>query len=281
MRAAYPAIKAADPGAQVLIGAMSSRGVDLRARNSTLRPLVFLRALGCVSSRFRKLRSGDVPRLQARSRRRLRLPPARHADLAGQRLPQPRRRQPRARSGDSSRRSTACSAPAACAPSTRRFNLYLDEYGYQTRPPDRTAGVSLANQDRWLQRAAYRAWRDRRVRLLTQYQWYDEPLRRAGSPYRRLAVGPALPEREAEARARALRHADALDAARSRLWGQVRPGGAQTVTVERRLRGCDALRPARARAHRRARLLDAQAAAHPRRALSLPDRGGVSASFRR
>ena len=28
-----------------------------------------------------------------------------------------------------------------------------------------------------------------------------------------------------------------LDAARSRLWGQARPGGAQTVRVERRLRG--------------------------------------------
>ena len=28
-----------------------------------------------------------------------------------------------------------------------------------------------------------------------------------------------------------------LDSARSRLWGQARPGGAQTVQVERRLRG--------------------------------------------
>ena len=38
----------------------------------------------------------------------------------------------------------------------------------------------------------------------------------------------------------ALAHFDTpmqVDAARSRLWGQARPGGAQTVTVERRLRG--------------------------------------------
>jgi len=58
VRAAYPAVKAADPGAQVLIGAMSSRGQNLRSRNSTLRPMVFLRALGCVTASFRRLRSG-------------------------------------------------------------------------------------------------------------------------------------------------------------------------------------------------------------------------------
>src|SRR4051812_24208551 len=58
VRAAYPAIKAADPGARVLIGAMSSRGQNLRSPNATLRPMAFLRALGCVSASFGRLRSG-------------------------------------------------------------------------------------------------------------------------------------------------------------------------------------------------------------------------------
>jgi hypothetical protein len=125
---------------------------------------------------------------------------------------------------------------------TRRIGLFLDEYGYQTRPPDRTAGVSLTTQDRWLQIAAYRAWRDPRVRVLTQYQWYDEPLRRAGSPFAgwqsglRFVGGRAKP---------ALAHFDTpmhLDAARNRLWGQARPGGAHTVTVERRARGASRYR---------------------------------------
>jgi hypothetical protein len=58
VRAAYPAIHAADPGATVLIGAMSSRGTDLHGENSTLRPMAFLRALGCVDTAFRKVRSG-------------------------------------------------------------------------------------------------------------------------------------------------------------------------------------------------------------------------------
>jgi hypothetical protein len=58
VRAAYPAVHAADPGAQVLIGAMSSRGTDLRSENSTHRPLAFLRALGCVDTAFKKVRNG-------------------------------------------------------------------------------------------------------------------------------------------------------------------------------------------------------------------------------
>ena len=75
------------------------------------------------------------------------------------------------------------------------------------------------------------------MKLLTQYQWFDEPLRRAGSPFAgwqsglRFLSGKPKP---------ALAHFDTpmqLDAARSRLWGQARPGGAQTVRVERRLRG--------------------------------------------
>jgi hypothetical protein len=75
------------------------------------------------------------------------------------------------------------------------------------------------------------------VRLLTQYQWYDEPLRRAGSPFAgwqsglRFVFGQPKP---------ALAHFDTpmqVDAPRSRLWGQARPGDAQTVTVERRSKG--------------------------------------------
>ena len=236
VRAARPAIRAADPGAEVLIGTMSSRGQNLRARNATLRPLVFLRALGCVDARWRRLRSGSCkgfrpatgdgfafhphgtltsPDTAYRNRDDVNLASLRRLEGVLDRL----QRGGRLRA------------------STRRFGLFLDEYGYQTRPPDRTAGVSLATQDRWLQTAAYRCWRDPRVRLLTQYQWFDEPLRRAGSPFAgwqsglRFLSGKAKPS---------LAHFDTpmqLDAARSRLWGQARPGGAQTVRVERRLRG--------------------------------------------
>src|SRR4051812_17544448 len=58
VRAAYPAIHAADPGAQVLIGGMSSRGSSLTSENANHHPLAFLRALGCVDARFKKLTTG-------------------------------------------------------------------------------------------------------------------------------------------------------------------------------------------------------------------------------
>jgi hypothetical protein len=115
-------------------------------------------------------------------------------------------------------------------------SLWLDEYGYQTNPPDPFLGVSPATQDRWLQQADYLTWRDPRVKLLTQYVWQDEPAAR-GSAYSgwqsglRYANGRAKP---------ALAHFPVpffLDASRGVLWGQVRPGGAHPVLVQRRVRG--------------------------------------------
>jgi hypothetical protein len=236
VRAARPAIRAADPGAQVLIGAMSSRGQDLRGRNVTTRPLVFLRALGCVNASGRRLRSGYCKGFKPAAGDGFAFHP--HGTLVAPDRAYPNRDDVNLASlGRLESWLDRLQRGGRLRASTRRFGLYLDEYGYQTRPPDRTAGVSLATQDRWLQMAAYRAWRDSRVKLLTQYQWFDEPLRRAGSPFAgwqsglRFVGGKAKPS---------LAHFDTpmqLDAARSRLWGQARPGGAQTVRVERRLKG--------------------------------------------
>jgi hypothetical protein len=236
VRAARPAIRAADPGAQVLIGAMSSRGQDLRSKNATERPLVFLRALGCVDARGRRLRTGYCKGFRPVTADGFAFHP--HGTLLAPDRPYPNADDVNLASlGRLESWLDRLQRGGRLKASTHRFGLYLDEYGYQTRPPDKTAGVSLATQDRWLQMAAYRAWRDPRVKLLTQYQWLDEPLRRAGSPFAgwqsglRFVTGKPKP---------ALAHFDTpmqLDAARSRLWGQARPGGAQTVRVERRPAG--------------------------------------------
>ena len=69
------------------------------------------------------------------------------------------------------------------------------------------------------------------MRLLTQYQWFDEPLLRAGNPFAGWQSGLRFVDGRPKP---ALAHFDTpmqLDAARSRLWGQARPGGAQTVRV--------------------------------------------------
>jgi hypothetical protein len=236
VRAGYPAIKAADPGAQVLIGALAPKGAI--RRNVTTSPLTFLRAFGCVNARFKKVRSGACKRYQAPAgdafavhpygaRTPPDLPPKGFEDVNISTLG-------RLESAlDRLQRLGRLEGP-------RRMGIYVDEYGYQTDPPDRTSGVSPRLQDAYLQRGAYLAWRDKRVKLLAQYLWYDEPkLHGSYSTWQsgvRYLSGRPKPS---------LRHFDtpfALDSLHNRLWGQVRPGGRATVLVQQRAQGRSAWR---------------------------------------
>jgi hypothetical protein len=124
----------------------------------------------------------------------------------------------------------------ALKPTTRRFDLYLDEYGYQTNPPDKIAGISATAQSQWLQRAAYQAWRDPRVKLLTQYLWQDEPKGLAGG-YSGWQSGLHYADGRQKPSLKTFRTPFVLDAARGRLWGQVRSRETRKVTVQRRARG--------------------------------------------
>jgi hypothetical protein len=59
---------------------------------------------------------------------------------------------------------------------TRRFPIYLTEYGYQT-PPDPTArllGITPARAAAWLNQSEYMAWRNPRTRTLAQFLLYDD-----------------------------------------------------------------------------------------------------------
>src|SRR4051812_2639358 len=125
VRAARPAIQAADPGAEVLIGAMSSRGQDLRAKDVTERPMVFLRALGCVDARggaSPRAGPGCAPATEGTPRPR---PPmaSRSIPTARSAPPTSRIRTPTTstsrRSAGSRARSTGCSAAAGCWPRRR------------------------------------------------------------------------------------------------------------------------------------------------------------------
>jgi len=231
VRAAYPAVKAADPGAQVIIGALSPRGQRLRRANTVMRPLLFLRRLGCRNDRFLRMRGGACKGFKTVTGDGFAIHP-----YSG-RLP-PQRSHPNrddvalASVSRLTRTLDRLQAVAALKPTTRRFGVYVDEYAYQTNPPDRVGGVAMFKQDRWLQRAAYIAWRNPRIRLFTQYLWRDEPRSRRGyggwQSGLRTASGRGKPS---------LTHFDTpfeLDTARNRLWGQVRPGGRHTVTVQHR-----------------------------------------------
>ena len=232
VRAAYPAIADNDPVSEIVIGALSPRGQRLRNANTVMRPLLFLRRLGCRTDTWQRIRTAECRRFKpatgdgfaihpysGRLAPELRHPNADDVGLA----------QVRTLSATLDRLQRA-KALRSTAP---RFPIFIDEYGYQTSPPDRIAGVKPQTQDAWLQRAAYLAWRTPRIRLFTQYLWHDEPRSpdRSFSAWQsglRFVGGRAKPS---------LAHFDtpfALDAPNRRLWGQVRPGGAHTVTVERK-----------------------------------------------
>jgi hypothetical protein len=57
----------------------------------------------------------------------------------------------------------------------RRLPLYLTEYGYETNPPNPFVDVSPALQALYLNEAEYMAWRDPRVRDISQFLLYDSP----------------------------------------------------------------------------------------------------------
>ena len=240
VRAAYPAVHAADADAKVLIGTMSSRGGAVTRENSTHRPLAFLRALGCVDGAFKKLRSGRCKGFKPATGDGFAFHPHgvltapdkafTHADdvsLAS--LPRLESALDKLQRGGGLKTTTS------------RFNLYIDEYGYQTNPPDRISGVSPTTQSAWLQRAAYQAWRDPRVKLFTQYLWRDEPDGNAGI-YSGWQSGLFFLDGRAKPSLKTFATPFVLDAARSRLWGQVRRRDTRTVSVERRLRGSSSWR---------------------------------------
>jgi hypothetical protein len=240
VRAAYPVIKALAPHSQALIGTLASRGRDAVTASAPLRPLLFLRTMACVDSRYRPLRSrwcrGFAPApgdgfayhpygvLNAPDQPSSSPDEARIADL-----------------GRLERVLDRLTSAHRLRSSTRRFQLFLTEFGYRTDPPDPHNGVSLDRQALWLAQSAYIAWRDPRVRNLTQYEWRDEA--RSGHGRRvygwqsglLFVSGRAKP---ALASFRAPFFIDHRHGSRYAVfWGQARVGPGQSVTLWRRTPG--------------------------------------------
>lgn len=238
--AAYPAIHTADSKAQVLIGAMSSRGVSLTNENSNHRPLAFLRALGCVDAKFKKLSTGRCKTFKPAPADGFAFHP--HGVLTA-----PEKVFPNADDvsiASLSRLTTVLdklSSAKRIKGTKRKLDLYLDEFGYQTNPPDKFTGITLTQQDQWLQRAAYQAWRNPRVKLFAQYLWVDEP-RSLNNENGGWQSGVRFTDGRAKPSLKHFAMPFALDASRGRLWGQVRTRETRTVTVQRRLAGSSSWR---------------------------------------
>jgi hypothetical protein len=242
-RAAYPAIKAVDPTSTVLFGALAPRGENSTKQNARTMPLAFIRSMGCVKTTLKRDRSGPCAGFKPLTGDGFAYHP--HATTRAPDDPQPRLDEaaiadlPRLeRTLDGTQRAGGLKKPGGA-----RFGLYFTEWGYQTDPPDPIQGVTLAKQSRWLQQGTYIAYKDPRVKLLTQYEWRDEALGRGKVATRysgwqsglRTAGDKAKPSLKSFANPFFISQRPGSRTAR--LWGQVRPGDGHRVTVQRRKRG--------------------------------------------
>jgi hypothetical protein len=214
-----PAIKRADPGSKLSIGELAPIGAIGKTAGN-LAPLAFIRQMWCRDDKWRRIRVGACTRFKAPT-----------GDGFGyhpyQVRSKPRAHQPNpnlAKLGDIKRLLGVLDRA-----SRRKYNLYITEYGYETNPPDGKNGVSLAQQNRYLQESAYVVWAAKRVKLFSQYLWRDDRelngfqtglLNNDGSAKPSLASFP---------------NPFFIDLAKGRrkavIWGQVRPDGVRQVRV--------------------------------------------------
>ncbi len=240
VRAAGAAIKKADRGAQVVAGELAPIGRAGNANSTPLAPLPFLRAFGCVDERYRTLRSGLCRRFRPVATDALGYHPHGVLNAPDRSNPDPNA----AQIADLPRLERVIDRLTARrrirSPGGRPLDLYLTEFSYQTRPPDRAVGITLRRQAVYQQQAAYIAWRNPRVRNLTQYQWDDELVRNKGKGSRRFAGwqgGLRFLDGRPKPALAAFTSPFVIDVAprgsSMRLWGQVRPGAAHVVTLLR------------------------------------------------
>jgi hypothetical protein len=245
VQAGYPAIKAAAPKATVLVGELAPSGRNDPGVTRPIRPLLFLREMACRSVRFRAVRSGRCKGFKP-------VP----ADAIGHH-PYALFQSPLKRSqyrddaaiGDWRRLEQTLDrlvASRAIKPSgSERLPIYYTEFGYQTDPPDPYAGIPLARQSRWLQEAAYVAWRTPRVRGLNQFRLSDGGIRGKGAlAFREFQSGLYFANGKAKPSARTFANPIVVQPAGRRLlvWGQARPGERHSVTIERRAPGAKAFK---------------------------------------
>jgi hypothetical protein len=240
-QAGYAAVKAADPKATVLVGELAPSGRNDRGVTRPIRPLLFLRTAACRDARLRALRSGRCKGFKPIPLDALGHHPysifqspfqrSHYADDAAmgdwRRLEQTVDRLVRAKALKPGRRG--------------RVPIYYTEFGYQTNPPDPFAGVSLSQQSRWLQDAAYVAWATPRVEGLNQFRLSDGRIRGKGPlAYREFQSGLYFSNGQAKPSAATFPAPIVIrPSGRTRLlvWGQVRVGGRHTVLLERRPAG--------------------------------------------
>jgi len=119
-------------------------------------------------------------------------------------------------------------------------DLYFTEWGYQTNPPDIFNGITTSAQDRWLQQGARIAYAQKRIKMLGFYLWRDEPIVDSGKyrgSYSGTQSGLFSFDGSPKQAWRSFTDPIWVSAVKggAQVWGQVRPGAAANVTIDRRV----------------------------------------------
>jgi hypothetical protein len=236
---AIPAIKAGDPGAQVYFPALAPRGVGIvKKRNDNLKPLPFLRALGCVDAKNRAERKSTYCKTGFKPVNGDGIAYHPHGVLSAPDQPFPDK--DTASIADLPRLFASVDAIQKAGgflhngSKTNRFNFYFTEFGYETNPPDPSRGVTLDQQSKFVQQSSFIAWHNPRVKMLIQYLWRDDGL---GAKFSGWQSGLFRFDGRPKPLAKAFPNPFWVDLPRgsksATIWGQVRPGDVATqVTIQ-------------------------------------------------
>jgi hypothetical protein len=240
VRAAEPVIRSADRGSEIVVGELAPVGDPPISELTPMKPLIFMRALGCVDNRYRSIRSGSCRGFKALRAQSFGYHP--HPQkLAPDKV---NRDVDEAQFADLKRLFTALDKLKARKRMRLGSTFHLTEFGYETNPPDPASGISVALQTRYLQQAAYIAWKSKRVKGLSFYQWDDEPTKNLGSGTRRyfgwqtgLRYNNGRPKPVLSTMPAPFVIDQAKGSRSGVLWGQVRGDALAAVTIQVKERG--------------------------------------------
>jgi hypothetical protein len=169
----------------ILIGELAPEGTEGTATEDPIPPLPFLRALYCVDASYRPLTGAAAAALECPEAGSPSSFVASHPGLFDAtgfaHHPYEFFLAPSAQMSDAnfvplselSRLEHALDSIFAAYGVGRQLPLYLTEYGYETNPPNTYRGVSPSAQALYINEAEYMAWRDPRVRAMSQFLLYD------------------------------------------------------------------------------------------------------------
>ena len=176
----------------ILIGETAPRGESERAVGAALRPLLFIRELYCLDADYQPFTGDEAARRNcpdggagfreahpvlfdatgfAHHPYALEAPPS-ASDTT----------RDNAVLGDLGRLTRTLDRSLGRHGSSKRFRVWLTEYGYQTDPPDPYVGWPWKTHARFLEEAEWLAYRNKRVKSMAQFLLYDDAPRRDESP---------------------------------------------------------------------------------------------------